>query len=71
LQGFDPEFSGLSPGMQLMFAVIEEAVRFGARRFDFLRGEEGYKLHWRPEAEPTYRVEIPRRLALRKLRVPA
>lgn len=63
LQGFDPEFSYLSPGMQLMFAVIEEAVRFGARRFDFLRGEEGYKLHWRPRAEPTYRVEIPRSLA--------
>jgi CelD/BcsL family acetyltransferase involved in cellulose biosynthesis len=63
LQGFDPEFSFLSPGMQLMFAVIEEAVRFGARRFDFLRGEEGYKLHWRPRAEPTYRVEIQRSLA--------
>jgi len=63
LQGFDPEFSHLSPGMQLMFAVIEEAVRFGARRFDFLRGEEGYKLHWRPRTEPTYRVEVPRSLA--------
>ena len=69
LQGFDPEFSFLSPGMQLMFAVIEEAVRFGARRFDFLRGEEGYKLHWRPSAEPTYRVEIPRGLASSSLRL--
>ena len=60
LQGFDPEFSYFSPGMQLMFAVIEEAIRFGARRFDFLRGEEEYKLHWRPRAEATYRIEIPR-----------
>jgi CelD/BcsL family acetyltransferase involved in cellulose biosynthesis len=71
LQGFDPEFSYLSPGMQLMFAVIEEAVRFGACRFDFLRGEEGYKLHWRPRAEPTYRVEIPRSLSASWLKVPA
>jgi CelD/BcsL family acetyltransferase involved in cellulose biosynthesis len=70
LQGFDPEFSHLSPGMQLMFAVIEEAVRFGARRFDFLRGEEGYKLHWRPGAEPTFRVEIPRSLVPGRLRAP-
>ncbi len=62
LQGFDPPFSRLSPGTQLMFAVIEDAVRLGMRRFDFLRGEEGYKLHWRPEGEPTYRIELPRHL---------
>lgn len=60
LQGFDPKFSHLSPGTQLMFAVIEDAVRLGMRRFDFLRGEEGYKLHWRPQGEPTYRIEVPR-----------
>jgi CelD/BcsL family acetyltransferase involved in cellulose biosynthesis len=60
LQGFDPRFAHLSPGTQLMFAVIEDAVRLGMRRFDFLRGEEGYKLHWRPQGEPTYRIEVPR-----------
>jgi CelD/BcsL family acetyltransferase involved in cellulose biosynthesis len=60
LQGFDPAFAHLSPGTQLMFAVIEDAVRLGMRRFDFLRGEEGYKLHWRPQGEPTYRIEVPR-----------
>ncbi len=60
LQGFDPQFAHLSPGTQLMFAVIEDAVRLGMRCFDFLRGEEGYKLHWRPEGEPTFRIEVPR-----------
>lgn len=60
LQGFDPQFSRLSPGTQLMFAVIEDAVKLGLRRFDFLRGEEGYKLHWRPQGEPTYRIEVAR-----------
>lgn len=68
LQGFDPEFSYLSPGTQLMFSVIEEAVRFNARRFDFLRGEEGYKLHWQPRAEPTYRIEARRRLLATRLK---
>lgn len=60
LQGFDPKFAHLSPGTQLMFAVIEDAVTLGMRRFDFLRGEEGYKLHWRPQGEPTFRIELPR-----------
>ncbi len=60
LQGFDPQFAHLSPGTQLMFAVIQDAVRLSMRRFDFLRGEEGYKLHWRPQGEPTHRIEVPR-----------
>jgi CelD/BcsL family acetyltransferase involved in cellulose biosynthesis len=60
LQGFDPDYSHLSPGTQLMFAVIEDAVRQGMHRFDFLRGKEAYKLHWRPDSEQTYRIEIPR-----------
>ena len=67
LQGFDPEYSHLSPGTQLMFAVIEDAVRLGMRRFDFLRGEEAYKLHWRPRGEPTYRIEVPRAHLIREL----
>jgi CelD/BcsL family acetyltransferase involved in cellulose biosynthesis len=60
LQGYDPEFAHLSPGNQLMFAVIEDAVRLGMRRFDFLRGAEAYKLHWRPQGEPTHRIQVPR-----------
>jgi CelD/BcsL family acetyltransferase involved in cellulose biosynthesis len=60
LQGFDPAFSHLSPGTQLMFAVLEDAVKLGMRRFDFLRGEEAYKMHWRPQKEPTYRIEVSR-----------
>jgi CelD/BcsL family acetyltransferase involved in cellulose biosynthesis len=58
LQGFDPAFSHLSPGTQLMFAVLEDAVRLGMRRFDFLRGGEAYKMHWRPQKEPTFRIEV-------------
>jgi CelD/BcsL family acetyltransferase involved in cellulose biosynthesis len=60
LQGFDPEFSHLSPGTQLMFSVIEDAVKLGMQRFDFLRGEEAYKLNWSPCGETSYRVELHR-----------
>jgi CelD/BcsL family acetyltransferase involved in cellulose biosynthesis len=58
LQGFDPAYASLSPGTQLMFAVIEEAQNQSFRKFDFLRGHESYKQHWRAEPQPTYRITI-------------
>jgi len=58
LQGFDPEFADLSPGTQLMFSVTEDAVERGIRKFDFLRGQEAYKQHWRAQREPTYRLQL-------------
>jgi len=61
LQGFDPEYAYFSPGTQLMFMVIEDAVRHGMQKFDFLRGDEAYKQHWRARKEPTFRLQITRR----------
>lgn len=60
LQGFDPEFAWLSPGTQLMFFEISDALGRGLRNFDFLRGQEDYKRHWRAERQPTYRIQLPR-----------
>lgn len=60
LQGFDPEYSSFSPGTQLMFSVISDAAGQGMVEFDFLRGRETYKQHWRAERKPTYRIQIPR-----------
>lgn len=60
LQGYDQEFAHLSPGTHLMFAVMEDAVRADMRKFDFLRGEETYKRHWRAEVEVTHRIQLPR-----------
>ena len=60
LQGLDPAFASTSPGTQLMFAALENAVDLGVCRFDFLRGQEAYKQHWRPHVERTYRIEVPR-----------
>jgi CelD/BcsL family acetyltransferase involved in cellulose biosynthesis len=60
LQGFDPEAAYFSPGTVLMFKLMEDAVAEGFRKFDFLRGQETYKQHWRARPVPTYRVTLPR-----------
>ena len=60
LQGFDPEFAFVGPGNQLMFFAMQDAVRLGVRKFDFLRGEEDYKRHWRAQTEITCRIQISR-----------
>jgi CelD/BcsL family acetyltransferase involved in cellulose biosynthesis len=46
LGGFDPAYAHVSPGAQMIGHAIEDAVRSGARIFDFLRGRESYKYAW-------------------------
>ncbi|MDG4882747.1 GNAT family N-acetyltransferase [Mesorhizobium sp. WSM4884] len=46
LGGFDPAYAAESPGAILIGTAITEAVREGAREFDFLRGRESYKYGW-------------------------
>lgn len=60
MQGFDPEFAHLSPGTQLMFSALQDAIELGVHKFDFLRGEESYKQHWRAQKENTFRVQVTR-----------
>jgi len=56
LQGFDPDYSEFSPGVQMMGTVIEEAVRAGKQAVDFLRGREPYKYSWGAQDEPSFRL---------------
>jgi CelD/BcsL family acetyltransferase involved in cellulose biosynthesis len=58
LSGFDPSFESLSPGMLVIDYAVREAVREGAAEFDFLRGREAYKYHWRPKERLTYRRRL-------------
>ena len=60
LQGFDPAYAEFSPGMQILGAVIEDAVRQGKRRVDLLRGRENYKYGWGARDELTYRITLTR-----------
>jgi CelD/BcsL family acetyltransferase involved in cellulose biosynthesis len=57
--GYDPEqFAHLSPGNVLTSYTIQEAIRLGRTRYDFLRGDEIYKFRFGAEAEPVYDLEI-------------
>jgi CelD/BcsL family acetyltransferase involved in cellulose biosynthesis len=56
--GFAPESAALSPGLVLLSHVIRDAIARGRPRFDFLRGEERYKLEFEPNLEDVYRVTI-------------
>ncbi len=57
--GFDPEqFAYLSPGNVLTAYTIQDAIRLGRTRYDFLRGDEVYKFRFGAVAEPVYDLEI-------------
>lgn len=49
--GFDPAHGSVSPGTLLVAHTIRNAIESGARQFDFLRGDEGYKRRWKPQNE--------------------
>jgi CelD/BcsL family acetyltransferase involved in cellulose biosynthesis len=60
LTGFDPAFARFAPGALLTAFTLEDALREGARRFDFLRGREAYKYAWGAEDQPQVRRRIRR-----------
>jgi CelD/BcsL family acetyltransferase involved in cellulose biosynthesis len=55
LQGFDPAFERLSPGLLLLGHVVEHAIAEGFALADFLRGQERYKGFWGAVNTPTRR----------------
>jgi CelD/BcsL family acetyltransferase involved in cellulose biosynthesis len=44
--GFDPRYSGLSPGLVLRQWVLQDAIESGIVQFDFLGTADKHKLHW-------------------------
>lgn len=64
--GIDPEALHAEPGRLITLATLRRAIAMGYRAFDFLRGDEPYKAHWRAEPQPTLDVRIiPDRVAAR------
>ena len=53
--GVNPDALEHSPGQLSHISVLRRAIEQGCRAFDFLRGDESYKAHWR--AEPRRSVE--------------
>jgi CelD/BcsL family acetyltransferase involved in cellulose biosynthesis len=69
--GMAPESVQLSPGHFGKMIGIRGAIAEGYRAFDFLRGDEPYKAHWRAAARAIveFRVAAPRRSARVRLRL--
>lgn len=58
LGGFAPEWKRFSVGTIIVGHAIAEAIREGAREFDFGRGREPYKYRWGAQDRFTYQREI-------------
>lgn len=60
--GLDPEALDEEPGRIANIATLKHALTSGQRAFDFLRGDEPYKAHWRaqPHASAELRMVPPK-----------
>mgnify|MGYP002623874260 CR=1 FL=1 len=63
--GLNPDLLEEEPGRIINIATIRQAIEQGHQGFDFLRGDEPYKAHWRatPRETINYRVASPAALA--------
>jgi CelD/BcsL family acetyltransferase involved in cellulose biosynthesis len=57
--GYDASLSAYGPGRRIMAASIRSAIEEGARRFDFLRGDEPYKSSWGAVEAFNDRIRMP------------
>jgi len=58
LGGFDPAHQRLSPGKVIQALIITESIEAGDREYDFLFGDEPYKLTWASGQRSVHDVEI-------------
>jgi CelD/BcsL family acetyltransferase involved in cellulose biosynthesis len=56
--GYDPAWAARSPGFVLVGRTVEDAYARGLTDYDFLRGEEAYKLDWTADRRETCAVRV-------------
>jgi CelD/BcsL family acetyltransferase involved in cellulose biosynthesis len=56
--GYDRRFESLSVGLLCKALSIQESIRDGKKRYDFLKGAEGYKHRMGGREVPLYRFQI-------------
>jgi CelD/BcsL family acetyltransferase involved in cellulose biosynthesis len=56
--GFDPQYDSLSVGLMSKILTIQESIRQGNKRFEFLKGNEIYKERLGGQEIPLYRCQI-------------
>jgi len=57
-KAYDRSFSRFSPGTLLVRAILDYGFSHGYKEYDFLRGEEPYKMVWGPECHRGSRLQI-------------
>lgn len=55
---FRPDLAKQAPGMVLVGCLIERSIEEGKHTFDFLRGDEAYKMRFGPEPRPVFEVVV-------------
>jgi CelD/BcsL family acetyltransferase involved in cellulose biosynthesis len=65
--GMDTNNSRISPGWILELSTIRMAILEGFKAYDMLRGDEPYKLRYRPKAIHNLKFEIPAKTFQAKL----
>ncbi len=58
MTAYDHEFARLSPGNMLIPAIIDYGFARGFTEYDFLSGEESYKMQWATDFHQRYRILI-------------
>ena len=62
--GVDPKRLDEEPGRIINIATLQKAIADGQQGFDFLRGDEPYKAHWRAQPRCSIALRVaPRRVA--------
>jgi len=56
--GIDPDALDRQPGRLITLATLRRAIEQGYRAFDFLRGDEPYKAHYRARPRPSLSVRV-------------
>lgn len=54
---YDPDHAAVSPGIVLLWLLVESAIERGTTIFDFLKGDETYKLRLGASGRPLYVLE--------------
>lgn len=56
--GLDPDQAALNPGNLLIKCCFRRAIERGCAEYDFMRGDEAYKLRWGAVPRPTSELRI-------------
>jgi CelD/BcsL family acetyltransferase involved in cellulose biosynthesis len=66
--GIEPDALEHQPGRLITLATLKRAISDQRQAFDFLRGDEKYKAHWRAQPRPTRDIRVVRDAPAARLR---